>query len=107
MEMMTLSLAALLLWITTLGLLGQDEPTIPGVIPAIEPAPAEDPAAGKPIATEAFDQEKGVEPTATPEPQEAPETPNRIKLNLSENATITDIKGKVISLTDVGTSSPH
>lgn len=43
----------------------------------------------------------------TPKPQEAPETPNRIKLNLSENATITDIKGKVISLTDVETSLPH
>lgn len=58
MEMMTLSLATLLLWTTTLGLLGQDEPTIPGVVPAIEPAPAEDPAAGEPIATEAYDQKR-------------------------------------------------
>ena len=61
MEMMTLSLATLLVWTTTLGLLGllgQDEPTIPGVVPAIEPAPAEDPAAGEPIATEAYDQKR-------------------------------------------------
>ena len=48
-----------------------------------------------------------MKPTMTPKPQEAPETPNRIKLNLSENATIKDIKGKVISLTDVETSLPH